>query len=342
MNEQSLNRYVEIIMFGENIHHIYEDWAVIRDERAVALLPKLANDLSKVLFAIHIDSPDFNVQTTSINIKAVPKTEPIIVSPIPSGSNLQENGVKKEKPLMRQIVSFDETSSSSSVKSPPPVVAAFQKPEAQAFFESFHNGNERAGEDFLERNRISSSSSSSLSVSSENISVKSSASSRNMQEDFGSTSSFVPTNPPKPVEIAEKLTNPIVDRALQEKMLKQDDQILQLEKTIADLILENSRLKSLLNHKVNPLSNFIICIPQALLQKTKTKNYYAYEIHIRARHGLDDWTVLKRYRDFYKLHKKLKKEHEMIKTLDFPKKNIINMDFNFVEQRRQRLQVYIR
>lgn len=345
LNEQSLGRYCECFLFGEIVNVVYEDWAVMRDERSGDLLPKLANDLTKILFAIQIDSPDFNVQTSSINIKVLPKSEPIIVSPIPSSSNHQDNGVKKEKALIREIVSFDETSSHSSDASPLPVLAASQKQEAQSFFENFHNGvTNHIEEDFLARNRLSSSSSSSsISLSSENISVKSSASSRNFQEDFGSSASFLPPACiPKISESTEKLTNIIIDKSIQEKMKKQDDHIFQLEKTIADLILENSRLKSLLNHKVNPLSNFIICIPQAVLVKSKTKNYYVYEIHIKARHGRDDWSVMKRYSDFYKLHKKLKKEHIMIKTLDFPKKNIINMDFEFVEQRRQRLQVYMR
>lgn len=52
--------------------------------------------------------------------------------------------------------------------------------------------------------------------------------------------------------------------------------------------------------------------------------------------------VLRRYSDFYKLHRKLQK-NVTVKTLDFPpKKSFGNMDAHFVEQRRQRLQVYLR
>lgn len=80
-----------------------------------------------------------------------------------------------------------------------------------------------------------------------------------------------------------------------------------------------------------------------MLQRTGTRKYYAYEIHIIPTHGGDEWTVLRRYNDFYKLHKKLQKDSVAVKTLDFPpKKNFGNMDAHFVDQRRQRLQVYLR
>jgi sorting nexin-29 len=59
--------------------------------------------------------------------------------------------------------------------------------------------------------------------------------------------------------------------------------------------------------------------------------------------GGDQWSVSRRYSDFYKLHKQLLKQNPSIKVLDFPpKKKLGNMNADFVEQRRQRLQVYLK
>lgn len=108
-------------------------------------------------------------------------------------------------------------------------------------------------------------------------------------------------------------------------------------------------------------------VPRVILQRlggARNKAYYAYEVHIIPTHGGDEWTILRRYNDFYKLHKRFQKDNVAVKTLDFPpKKNFGNMvifvvalsgrgvvityvsyqqDAHFVEQRRQRLQVYLR
>lgn len=132
-----------------------------------------------------------------------------------------------------------------------------------------------------------------------------------------------------------------------EKIIQtQRDRIKELEHNILDLKLENTRLRNLLSsNRPSTTANFQISIPRAILQKSKTKNYYVYEINLRAINDSENssWTVFKRYRDFYSLHKTLRKQYLQIKVLDFPpKKKIGNTDFEFVEDRRQRLQVYIR
>lgn len=111
------------------------------------------------------------------------------------------------------------------------------------------------------------------------------------------------------------------------------------------LYRENHRLRGL----ANPSSSrygynyFSVSVPRVLLQRTQRKKYYAYEVHIIPTHGGDEWTLLRRYNEFYKLHKHFQKDNVAIKTLDFPpKKKFGNMDAHFVEQRRQRLQVYLR
>lgn len=149
------------------------------------------------------------------------------------------------------------------------------------------------------------------------------------------------TAEPSELEAPVNTTNQIEH---EEMIRKQRERIMELENQVLDLTLENSRLKNLLRTtKVNTLGHFQISIPRAVLQKTKTKNFYIYEINLRSKNGDESWTIFKRYRDFHQLHKQLKKQHLQIKVLDFPpKKKLGNLDFDFVEERRQRLQVYIR
>lgn len=84
------------------------------------------------------------------------------------------------------------------------------------------------------------------------------------------------------------------------------------------------------------------CCFQAKLITTRSRNYYSYEVHLTMRDRLEHWMVMRRYREFYKLHKQLKKAHPGISTLEFPpKKHFGNMNRVFVEERRQQLQIYL-
>lgn len=88
---------------------------------------------------------------------------------------------------------------------------------------------------------------------------------------------------------------------------------------------ENHRLKGLNNSSRHGFNYFSVSVPRVSLQQTRTKRYYAYEVHVIPTHGGDEWTVLRRYSDFYKLHRKLQK-NVAVKTLDFPpKKSFGNM-----------------
>lgn len=72
-------------------------------------------------------------------------------------------------------------------------------------------------------------------------------------------------------------------------------------------------------------SYFSVSLPRVLLQRNSRKSYYAYEIHIIPASGCDEWTILKRYSEFFKLHKQYQ-DNVAVKTLDFPpKKNFGNM-----------------
>lgn len=72
---------------------------------------------------------------------------------------------------------------------------------------------------------------------------------------------------------------------------------------------------------------FLVSIPRAIFIKSGgTKSYYAYEIHVNFLNGTDEWIIMRRYSEFYKLHQKFKKNNPLIKALDFPpKKKIGNM-----------------
>lgn len=121
--------------------------------------------------------------------------------------------------------------------------------------------------------------------------------------------------------------------------------------------------------------HFFISIPRVLLQRRESSNrkYFAYEIQITPVLGgeNDKWSVLRRYSEFHRLDKYLQMSNPMVKTLDFPPKKsfgnmvskrifkipIYKIDGNpfvmyyemefyfqnaeFVEMRRQRLQVYL-
>lgn len=89
---------------------------------------------------------------------------------------------------------------------------------------------------------------------------------------------------------------------------------------------ENHRLKSINNSTRYGFNYFSVSVPRVFLQRKGTRKYYAYEVHIIPTHGGDEWTVLRRYNDFYRLHKKYQKDNVAVKTLDFPpKKNFGNM-----------------
>lgn len=84
---------------------------------------------------------------------------------------------------------------------------------------------------------------------------------------------------------------------------------------------ENHRLRMMTNISQRS-PNFSISIPHVRLQQ----GYYAYEIRIMPADISEGWRILRRYREFHKLHKSLQKHNIAIRTLDFPpKKKLGNM-----------------
>lgn len=75
------------------------------------------------------------------------------------------------------------------------------------------------------------------------------------------------------------------------------------------------------------LTYFSVSVPRVLMQNADgARRYYTYQVHIIPSHGGDEWTILRRYNEFYKLHRRYQKENFAVKTLDFPpKKRFGNM-----------------
>lgn len=321
LNEHCLERYLLTWMSAENLNEFYESFSLLRDEKAAAILPKLASDLSSILFAISIDIPELNAASSKT---LTSKTEPIIA--VPNSSKVVKSSSSNHR---RNIDEFEETVKAHEVI--PPVVVKTISPPLQ---EHLQNLTLESIPNFSDRISISTESS---TGSPSNFNMKDDDTISQSSTSSEEHSAILKEDPKVLINTTNQIDKDVM-------ILKQRDRIMELECQVLDLTLENSRLKNLISStKVNTLGNFQISIPRAVLQKSTTKNYYIYEINFRSNNGSESWTIFKRYRDFHKLHKQLKKRHLQIKVLDFPpKKNIGNLDFDFVEERRQRLQVYIR
>lgn len=117
LNERSLERNFHTVLSNRDLlRSHYEDWALLRDDEKNSMLPNMAAGLGSILFAVSIDKPELNSQTTlqkSERLKTPP--EPIIEAPI---RDLCKDRTKKRK-VAKQIISFDEDDSvlSSSIPS---------------------------------------------------------------------------------------------------------------------------------------------------------------------------------------------------------------------------------
>ncbi|RDD39862.1 Sorting nexin-29 [Trichoplax sp. H2] len=88
-----------------------------------------------------------------------------------------------------------------------------------------------------------------------------------------------------------------------------------------------------------PLVN--IWIPSAFLRKLGSETYYVYQVYVRI--GDEEWNIYRRYAQFYKFWKAMKRTYPSTAKLDFPPKNALKkMDPRFVKNRKERLQQYLR
>ena len=85
-----------------------------------------------------------------------------------------------------------------------------------------------------------------------------------------------------------------------------------------------------------------VWIPTVFLSgDQKSKSHHIYQIYIRIKD--QEWNVYRRYSQFYSLHKSLRKKFQILNNFDFPpKKTIGNKDSKVVQERRKKLEQYLR
>ena len=87
-----------------------------------------------------------------------------------------------------------------------------------------------------------------------------------------------------------------------------------------------------------------IWIPSVFLSGSGSNHgahYHVYQVYLRIRE--QEWNIYRRYSEFYALHKDLLKKERLVASFDFPpKKTVGNKAEKFVEDRKKRLQTYLR
>ncbi|RWS06534.1 Sorting nexin-29-like protein [Dinothrombium tinctorium] len=86
-----------------------------------------------------------------------------------------------------------------------------------------------------------------------------------------------------------------------------------------------------------------IWIPTAFLADPhkSSSGHHVYQVYVRIKD--EEWNVYRRYSEFYAVHKSLKKRFPTICELEFPpKKTIGNKDAKVVQERREKLEHYLR
>lgn len=82
-------------------------------------------------------------------------------------------------------------------------------------------------------------------------------------------------------------------------------------------------------------------IPTAYLSRKENSSFHVYQLLVKTRSG-NEWSVYRRYSQFYALHKLLKRLDLRVKKLNFPpKKTLSNKTLTTVQDRRRRLEVYL-
>ncbi|CAH0555655.1 unnamed protein product [Brassicogethes aeneus] len=125
---------------------------------------------------------------------------------------------------------------------------------------------------------------------------------------------------------------------LQQSLCKKDALLERLKNELAVLRGPMSTDES---NEEEMRSSVNIWVPSAFLTGSGSSSHHVYQIFLRA--GNDEWNIYRRYAQFYALHTDLKKLDPVVATFDFPpKKSIGKKDSALVEDRRKRLQIYLR
>ena len=82
-------------------------------------------------------------------------------------------------------------------------------------------------------------------------------------------------------------------------------------------------------------------IPSVFLSGSGSKTHHVYQVYLRIRD--EEWNIYRRYSDFYALHTDLRKKESLVDGFYFPpKKSVGYKTEKVVEERRKRLQAYLR
>lgn len=74
---------------------------------------------------------------------------------------------------------------------------------------------------------------------------------------------------------------------------------------------------------------------------SSSSSHHVYQVYVRIKD--EEWNVYRRYSQFYSLHKYLKKKFPQVALLEFPpKKAIGNKHARVVQERRKKLETYLR
>ncbi|XP_047370641.1 sorting nexin-29 isoform X5 [Vespa velutina] len=121
-------------------------------------------------------------------------------------------------------------------------------------------------------------------------------------------------------------------------------QLANRDKLIQILQTELECLRGSFNEDDLPLESpclIHIWIPSVFLTGQPSDIHHVYQIYIRIQDI--EWNIYRRYAQFYEFHKELIKHDAIVTAYEFPpKKTIGNKDAKFVEERRQKLQEWLR
>lgn len=364
LNENSLQRYLLTWLAEEDtLRRYYTQWSLLLDANASKELPQIIGSLHDVLFALTVNSTELNAPTRITPLQPN-KEEPVIYAPTPvptAGSKNKRRSQPVERPistasstedLMKVIQEVTKVANekehvdifqtmvelpvqTDADTTPPdpiePELAFLKEPLPDIFPQAATQSEQHAK-------------TTTHTVSNNCNGAKPAVVHEHEYEDKSDSSSQYSKS--------SSANCTVNHAAMEERLREMEERCTLLETRVAQLTRENRQLVRRLTQNFNGLAidptaslatNFLITIPTAELKKTKHgTSYYTYEIHITMRQNLEHWSLLRRYRDFHKLHKSLLHTHPTVSSVEFPpKKHFGNMNLAFVEERRQQLQIYL-
>ncbi|KAL5280438.1 SNX29 family protein [Megaselia abdita] len=326
LNESSLQRYICIFVEDEEISKYYEPWSVLLDPVSQKELIELAKILGPILFALNIDSVDLNTPNVCRYEEA--PSEPVIFAPIPI------KNTRKTPAVERPIATSPEFPEIHDILEKTRISQAVEEP--RHFFQEGNDSLEVYGDRELPTIPVELEEDQ-ISLFDPSLTVDSTTyedcEEVHEEEDVSSVSSRGSSS-------TKNSSQPQIEM-LNEKLREMTERVTLLETRVAELSLENRRLRRLTNYTNRDSGHCLVTIPYAKRVKKLHRKYYVYEVHITMPHSLEKWTVSKRYSEFYDLNEQFKKMSP--NNIEFPpKKHFGNLKDEFVEERRQLLQIYIR